>query len=70
MKIKYLSWDNAVVPTTVFQVHLMFYALMFYLRLPSVHFHLTEVLPLGVPAGFLQARLGDPSVDFLPRGFE
>ena len=43
---------------------------MLYLRLPSVHFHLTKVLPLDVPAGFFQVGLGDPPVDFLPRCFE
>ena len=48
----------------------MFYALMFNLHLPAVHFYLAELLPLGIPAGFFQVRLGDPPVDFLPRGFE
>jgi hypothetical protein len=48
----------------------MIWLLMLYLHLPSVHFHLTEVFPLGIPAGFLQIRLGDPPVDFLARGFE
>jgi len=41
-----------------------------YLHLPSVHFHLAEVFPLRVPTGLFQVGLGDPPIDFLPRGFE
>ena len=55
---------------SIFQVPHVDCVLTLYLRLPSVHFHLTEVFPLGVPPGLFKIGLGNPPIDFLPRGFE
>jgi hypothetical protein len=50
-RIEYLPRDSLTRVHVGFQVLWMLCVLMLYLHLPSIHFHLTEVLPLGVPAG-------------------
>jgi len=70
MRIRYLPGATLFMFISIFQVPHVDCVLVLYLHLPSVHFHLTEILPLGVPTCFFQVGLGNPPIDLLPRGFE
>lgn len=69
-RIEYLLRDNLARVHICFPASLDALCIGVYLRLPSVYFHLAEVLPFCIPTGLFQVWLGNPPVDYLPRAFK